>query len=259
MKRIVFLFLFFMGAAAAQPTAQGAPFKTLCELLQLPADLSPAELVLETQRLWVQSDKERWEYDQRYEPLKQQIWPLFDQMGLLQAIKPQKQHYDYALVHGSLLKSIERRISYLEELMKEGVRFDRLIFLTGARPLLDAEKAATGVNTEKEMVEWVYQRSHLPKDIPVLFIDAPMKMRAGMLRRPQTTDTIQLWLQQNPPKGSLLAVSSQPYAAYQDAVVAYFLPEGYELETVGPAVLGSPGVSIILDSIAKELFWRNSK
>lgn len=236
-----------------------APLDRLLEKVELPTDLTPAELVLETQRLWTQKDKERWNFDKRYEPLKDQLWPIFQEMGLVDDLKPAKKHYKHALVLGSLLKSAQSRVAYLEQLLEEGIEVDKIVFLTGARPLLDSEKSVTGLQTEAEMMQWVYHHSNLPKQIPVAFIDSPMKLRAGIWRRPQTTDTVKDWLKTNPEPGSALAISNQPYSRCQGAILRYFLPNEFELETVGPANKGSPEVSVILDAVAMELFWKNSK
>jgi len=232
------------------------PLQKLLEYFGISKDVPFSQVLFETQKLWLQKGKERWEFDARYESLKPQLWPLFEEMGLLKQIKPKKSRYDYALVHGALLSRVKERVDYLTSLYQEGIRFDSIVFLTGARPLEESEKKQLeGLRTEREMAEWVYERSHLPKEIPVLFIDAPMKSsKEGVLVRPQTADTVFYWLKTGPQPGSCLAISNQPYVAYQDAVIHHYLPDVFELETAGPAASGSPSVAILLDTIAKEIY-----
>lgn len=206
---------------------------------------------------WMQKGKERWEFDKRYEFMRPVAWPLFEEAGYILEAKPQNESYDYALVYGALLSTVERRIAYLADLWKKGIRFNQIVFLTGERPLIDSEKAICSLEMESQMVEWAYFQSDLPKDIPVVFINAPQKQREGKWVRPQTTDTIAAWLQTAPQPGSCLAVSNQPYVAYQMAVMQSLLPKEFELETVGPQVKGEPTVALILDTIAKTIVNSN--
>lgn len=238
---------------------QTRPFELLLEEFGISPNASTAEIVAETERLWVQKGRERWEFDQRFEPMKEKLWPIFDQMGLLQAVKPSKTHYEYALICGSLLSSMQKSAQYLADLWEEGVRFEKIVFLTGQRPLQNSEKEMTGAETESQVAEWAYLHSELPKNLPVSFIDAPMKHIDGNWVRPNRGDTIRSWLNTQPLPGTCLVISNQPYVAYQKAVIQHCLSDEFPVETVGPGVKGSPSVALILDTIARELFWRNSK
>ncbi|MES2272733.1 MAG: hypothetical protein V4487_00875 [Chlamydiota bacterium] len=254
---LTLLFQPILQIEAVDPNSRA--FQELLEFVEIPTGLSSVELVAITQQCWLQKGKERWEYDMRHENLKERLWPLFDQMGLLQEISPLKSQYDYAFVQGALLSRVEARVNYLTFLWNEGIRFDEIVFLTGARPLLDSEKERIpGAATERDMVEWVYHRSNLPKDVPVIFINASMKQREdGTRARPQTIDTVTCWLKMDPKEGSCLAISNQPYISHMDAVLRRLIPKSFEIESVGPAVIGSPSVAIILDTIARELYERN--
>ena len=213
--------------------------------------IPPDQAIPATQRLWLQKGKDRWEFDKRFEEAKPQLWPLFEKMGLLAEVAPQERHYEYAIIHGALLKTVQARIEFLKELLKQGVQFDRIVFLAGARPLQESEISITGLETEGEMVQWAYDRSQLPKEIPVEFVIAPMKG----IDRPQTADTVIKWLKSKPQPGSCFAVSNQPYVAYQNAVFKRLMPQSFSIETGGPAPKSVPSVSLLLDTIAKELFW----
>ncbi|HSX26123.1 MAG TPA: hypothetical protein VLE89_03860 [Chlamydiales bacterium] len=256
-KWILALSLFLQAAAFA------GPYEQLFELFGISPQAMPAEIVAETHRLWAQPSKERWEYDRRFEELRAQLWPLFDELHLLQAQKPQKMHYHYALVVGALLSRVEDRVHFLTDLYKEGIQFDQIVFLTGERPLLDAEQSLTGLKTEREMAEWVYARSDLPKEIPVLFIDAPMKKGSkttyylNRIARPGLNDTLFFWLKTNPTPGDALLISSQPYLNYHQAVAEHHLPDPFTVEPAGPAASPTASVALILDTLAKQLSWQN--
>lgn len=43
--------------------------------------------------------------------------------------------------------------------------------------------------------------------------------------------------------------------AYQQAVVRALLPFDFELETAGPTPASPPSVALLLDTLAKEIFW----
>lgn len=259
MRKLLFAFFLLSALLEARPlppppTAieENRPLQELLALFHIPPD----QAVIQTQKLWLQRGKERWEFDQRYEEMRPQVWPLFEEMGLLEEIDPTKTHYTYALVHGALLERVRDRINHLTKLWNKGIRFEKIVFLTGERSLLATEQVAEGLKTEREMVEWVYWHSDCPKEIPVLFVNAPAKKRSDgtIVGRPQTPDTLLSWLQTAPAPGSCLAISNQPYVLYQHAILSRLLPEEFEAETVGPSAQGNLPVALLLDTIAKQLY-----
>jgi len=221
-----------------------SPQEDLYRVFDLPETAS-----LETvQRLWIQQGKERWQFENKYEELREVVWPLFVEMGMVNEIKPARARYETVLVLGALLSTVESRVDYLIDC---GVAFDQLVFLTGERPLLDSEKKKLpGLLTESEMVKWVYEQSNLPKSIPALFIDVPMK---GEIR-PNTLDTIRAWLQTNPHPETCLAISSQPFVHYQEAVLNRWVP--FPVEVVGHALIGTRTVALMLDTLAREMTYK---
>jgi len=238
MKWLFFLFPFFLFATPQE------------ELLKI-FDIPSSEIVETTKQLWMQQGKERWQFEQRYEYLRPQVWPLFEEMGMLSEIKPAREHYDAVLVLGSLLSTFQARVQYLEG---QQIHFDKIVFLTGARPLLNSEKERLpGLETETEMVQWVYEHSDLPKEVPVLFIDTPMQGT----KRPTTVDTVIGWLQTSPSVGDYLAISNQPYVHYQNAVLNRIVP--FAVETVGPAPRGDPSVDLMLDTLAKQWLYESEE
>ncbi len=243
-KRFFFsLFAVFLSSLSAI----SPPLQDILDLFGIQAE--------QIQERWMQKGKERWEFDKRYEYMHDVAWPFFEKAGLISEAAPHADRYDYALIHGALLQTVEKRIAYLADQWKKGVRFDQLVFLTGERPLLDSETAICSVEMESEMVEWAYSQSELPKEIPVIFINTAGRKKDSVWIRPQTVNTIAAWLQTNPRPGSCLAVSNQPYVDYQHAVLQSLLPSGFAAETVGPAVQGEPSVALILDTISKQLLY----
>lgn len=243
--------LLWIGAVNCATPDSGRPFQELLDLF----GIVPTSCTADAAQLWMQKGKERWEYDNRYEEMRLQVWPLFQEMRLLAEISPSQTRYDYALVHGALLTRVQARVDFLVSLCKSGVVFRKFVFLAGARPLLAPEKAKTGKKTEGEMVRWVYEHSDLPKEIPAAFIEVPMKPKGA---RPDTADTIAAWFETTPAAGSCLAISNQPYVAYQDAVFKSLMRTGFSLETAGPAIDSAPSVALILDTIARELLFLNA-
>jgi hypothetical protein len=229
-----------------------APLRELLNRFEIPLE----QAVPETQKLWLQKGKERWEFDGRFEEMRDAVWPLFEEMELFSEVEPKSDGYDYALLLGALLPRVEQRLAFLSDLCKRGVQFREIVFLTGDRPLLDWERDATGCSNESEMARWAHSRSAVPKEIPAVFIDAS-KTPAG--RRPQTADTVLAWLKTGPREGSCLAISNQPYVAYQHAVLKSLLPREFSVDAAGPAAQKEPSVALLLDTIAKELFWLDPK
>lgn len=197
---------------------------------------------------WIQQGKERWVFEQRYEDLREAVWPMFQELGMVDEIKPAQDHYDTAVLLGALYSTFQRRLDYL---VKTGVTFDRIVLLSGERPLLDSEKATLpGLETEADMVRFVYEHSPIAKHIPVEFIAVPMKGE----RRPNTLDTLNAWLKKNPNPKRCLVISTQPYVHYQGAIFERFFP--FPVEMAGPAIAGSPTVALMLDTLGREIFYR---
>ena len=233
---LVFLVPFFLLASARED---------LYGLFDIPITSSQEEILQTIQRLWMQQGKERWQFENKFEELRPAVWPLLQEMGMIDEIKPTKTHYETVIVLGALLSRVEDRVDYL---ISCGISFDQLVFLSGERPLLDSEKEKLpGLLTESEMVRWVYEHSDLPKDHSVLFIEVPMKGE----RRPNTLDTINAWLKTNPHPATCLANSNQPYVHYQGAVLDRLL--SFSAETVGNPVKGKPTVALMLDTLATQM------
>ena len=81
----------------------------------------------------------------------------------------------------------------------------------------------------------------------------------GKLRRAQTKDTIEAWLDKSPISGKCLAISNNPYIPYQHQTMLKTLGERncdrqLQVETVGAAAATDISVAVHLDNIARWLY-----
>ncbi len=277
-----------------QPTNQQYLFKdgknnrALNEILRLTNvehDGTLPSIVAATQKSWLRrSGTERWEMDNRYEQISDKITPLFNKLGILEEVKPSKNKYTYAIVHGATVYPVRHRLAYALKLWEEGVKFDTLVFFVGARPLdknrepesalfrkddkflsikKDWIKPSIHPKTEAEMAHMVFNQAQLPDGfkevVKVVFVDTPMQKRSdGSLRNPNTGDNVNYWIKMNnPERGSILAISNQPYVYYQDVVLNTLLSQPFTVETVGPKVTSKLHVGVVLDNLARWLYQEN--
>lgn len=231
------------------------------------------DIVHKTQTAWLRKPGiERWEMEKLITEHDTELKKLFDEIGLYQEIKPTDQHYSYLLILGGLFSRMQKRFDYAIQLYQAGIRFNKIVLLAGARPAVSDQGenltnflAFSGQTvldkvpqTETEMLKFIYDHSHMPeamKKIPVQIIDVPMLATdSGTLRRPSTSDTITWWLNTNPTPGSCLAISNQPYVAYQQSVLQTILPADFNIQTVGPVCTQNEEISVLLDTLARILF-----
>jgi hypothetical protein len=254
----------------------------LLEVTGIKHDGTLTSIVAETQKAWLRRPgTERWNMEDNFEALKPQIMPLLKELGFLDEALPPKYHYKYALILGSTVSGMRKRISYLLELYKRGMRFANLVFLVGARPLDPIKESpdilykrdnqylpfrpgwkqpVTPAQTETEVAHMIFDQAELPayfKDsVKIHFVDTPMqKNDNGTLRRPNTGDTVNHWLKQGIEPGTVLAISNQPYVRYQEAVLKTYLPSSFTVETAGrPKASGKFRVGVVLDTLARWLY-----
>lgn len=218
--------------------------------------------------------QERWELaDVNLPPDKEAlVQEDLRQLGFVQALKPVRKQYDYGVIPGAISPGMLQRIHYLVKLWHAGARFNRLVFLTGQRPLVPSvdrfqslmEPLLQGTGVvhfsgdaapmhETEAARLLYQYVDLPqsiRELPVDFIDTARTWQHQHWLRPNTRDTVKSWLQGCPAAGSVLMVSTQPHATYQHAVVRDELPDEFYLETVAPGVAEGQSLAVILDAVA---------
>jgi hypothetical protein len=222
-----------------------------------------AEIVSETQKRWLRKPGlERWEVAELPSHEKELILRLAKQHGLFDAWRPLLTLYDKAFILGATTSRMELRLDFLKQLWNEGVRFKEVVWLTGDRPL---DKRVDGLmdrcSTESEAARLIWQEAHLPdkmRALPVVFVAVPMKKEGKTLKRPNTQDTIDAWLESNPRPCRALFVSNQPLSGYSYAVVKTTLPDNFLFDLVGPpAPLTSENAAILLDSLARWIYQEN--
>ncbi len=249
------------------------PIPALAELLEK-FDLHPQsrqELVAQTQKAWFRTaGKERWEAENPYESRKQELMPLFKKMGLVNAIQPQLQKYDYLLISGALHSCAKSRIAHAVRLWNNGVRFGKIVLLGCERKLDPKREPASLFNsspipeTEYEMMKYVYEHTDMPatmRSIKTTFMNTPnIKTAAGKEVRATTGDTIIDWLnKQNPTPGSCLIISNQPFVRYQESVTEAYLSTMFTVDAAGQELAQNARVSDILDSLARWIFTEHMK
>lgn len=253
----------------------------LLELTGIQHDGSLASAVEQTQQQWLRATgKERWQINELFPEKRQEALLLLDELGCIAAVQPTHNHYDYAIILGASVPAIRIRLSYLAQLWQDGVHFENLIFLGGARPL-DPQRESASVlldtknktlpakngwqyngilpTTEITMMQFIYDQADLPKEFmacPVKFISTPLQKTnyAANPRNPNTADIITTWLAQDPMNGTCLFISNNPYIGYQDAVVRTTMPQDFIIETVGNAATDETKLSVFLDNCARWLY-----
>lgn len=241
------------------------PTPELQELLSLVGLNVPENwhnLVETTQSHWLrQRGVERWQMPEMFTEKRTALLPIFRKLGLIDAVHAKLGFYEYAVVHGATLQGVTSRVNWLVSEWRRGIRFHSIVILSGER-LLDekhempyifadfhyCEKIPTN---ETQMIQWLLPRIDMPNEmrrLPVLLVNA---MASGT--RARTGDTVMRWMNENPPRGAILAVSSQPYISYQDMSMRNRLAPGFSLETIGPAA-GQVSNAVYLDNLARLLF-----
>lgn len=262
------------------------PLKKILKLTGIVHNGTIEDIVQQTQKAWLRkSGTERWQIEDKYEELREELLPLFNKLETLETIYPQNSIYDYCIVFGSLVDNIRNRLAYALELWNQGIRFKKLIFLVGQRPLdpnLESEailydyhnsnlpirpewqKPYILPKTETDAAKMVFEQAYLPNDftktVSIEFIDATGKITLeDIFTRPTTADTISTWLATNPAPGTILAISHQPYVGYQYTVAILLIPKIFSLEVIGKKVTNEElKIAIMLDNLARWLYAEKS-
>lgn len=255
-----------------QGTVNPLIFKLLKWTGILYTDGTLASVVDETQKHWMRKPgSERWDVVDISSDYQKELYTICKELSLFSEIKPEHQEYEYAFVLGALFQRMKLRFEYLVHLWNQGVRFNSIVFLSGSRPINQAQgenqdelekwtniKIQNMPQTETELLQFIYDHIVMPEEmrkLPVYIIDVPMlKNTDGTVRRPTTPDTVEWWLKTDPKPGKVLAVSSQPYVWYQDSVLQTLLSSTFEVDTVGQACLDDPKIGVLLDTLARILY-----
>lgn len=246
------------------------PLPALSRLLQI-VGMDTTDADLAAINTWAQRNllrrQERWDKQtDHYESLRAELLPLFDACGITRAAYPDGARYEGALIHGSLLGTTRLRLNFLIDQWSKGIRFPRLYFLTGDRPLAPGietfDEAAPDIHTECEMIRELWKRADVPQDmrdaVEVHFIRVPMHTdpQTGKARRPTTDDTVFAWVETDPADGRYLAVSNAPYICRQDLVMQTLAPQ-YSYDAVGCGCNPHERIVILLDELARLIYQVN--
>ncbi|MCP4923358.1 MAG: hypothetical protein GY915_04905 [bacterium] len=215
----------------------------ILEITGISHDGTLKDILEKTQESWLRRG-ERWEtQNERFEPLKEELWPFLVGLGHVEDFFPKEKKYDAVLVLGATHDRMCLRFGHAMNLWKQGIRFDQITFFVGERDLrpeteteqvirkeaalipfrADWEIHTETINlkTETDSAKFIYAAADLPpgmREIPCIFVDTPRRHKS----RPNTADTFKEWLRMLPsdfPKeAKVLVISNQPYVPYQYAV-----------------------------------------
>ena len=272
---VVIMIIFFQNTFGMIPESPFAPLllkenkatELLAQLLEATkttCDKTLPSIVEATQEAWLRKPhQERWQMGDPNGMYKDDVLPLLDKLGITASIDPEAKEYDYAIILGATVTTIEDRLAQLKKYLDKDIRIKKLILLTGQRDLTDDEKkymanqGAPNVKTETDAMKFIAKAEPF-KHIECTLVDTPKQQTSnGSLRRPNTADTVANWIAQSPAPGSILAISSQPFVAYQDTSLRTYLPRNFSLETVGDIDPRERTTSLFLDTIARWLYQEN--
>lgn len=231
----------------------------LSSYLNIPPE---SNLIEETQKKWLRKlHQERWELQELSLEQRDFILSWASKQGLFAELRPIDPSYDVALILGATTGHMQMRLDFLKKLWEDGIRFKKIIWLTGERPLTpQIDKLLDRCSNESEAASLIWEETDLPeamRELPTLFVSVPMKTENNSPVRPNTKDTIITWLDQNPAPCKALFISTQPFCGYQFAVLKSALPETFLFDIAGPETDPSShpaAAAITLDSIARWLY-----
>lgn len=257
-KLLIFLFLPFV-LHAIQLKDDGyfkAEVFEFLEFMEVP-DL-PDHLILPyVKERWLQANKERWDMDFHSEEKLQQALPYLQRIGCIDTIYASESEYDYALVLGATGPVMQKRLDFLYQEYLRGVHFTQIILLTGDRTL-DPKRDGVYENltNETELFNHLFVNHPLCAVAAHTIVDSKQQtLEDGTKRRPTTKNTLIDWLKLQPKPGKCLAVSTQPFVGYQEAIANTSLPMSFTIEGIGPALSSPYPLAIYLDNFAKWLLY----
>ena len=170
----------------------------------------------------------------------------------------QEKHYRYALVMGTIRKTVLKRINYVATLCQQGYTFDTIVLLGGQRHLLEEEKLGlpASITTESELMEYLYNQHPDLNNKKMLLVDAPMIQKAdGTLTRPTTDSTLEQFSQMADEKGTCLVISNGHYTIRQTLVAARILsPLGFYSGGAGKKKKKESNIIMLMDEFARIVY-----
>ncbi|MCC2645707.1 MAG: hypothetical protein K0R94_1485 [Burkholderiales bacterium] len=191
---------------------------------------------------------------------KNYLLETLEKIRFIREIKPSLKHFKYVLFLGTVEEEVRNRLNFLEELWKEGVRFEQIFLLGSQRsldPLIENTKIASN---EMEMMKSIFNEHQVLwpeglKKVPLIPVNTNMKLgEYERLQKPDTSDTIYTWFLLELAPAPVLVISNQPCVHYHHAVVKNILPNEYYVETVGDKANKQMKISVALDCIARWIY-----
>ncbi|HEX2579142.1 MAG TPA: hypothetical protein VHK67_01905 [Rhabdochlamydiaceae bacterium] len=260
MKKLLFFSVLFLSRVCASFSSSfvNDDLKHLLQVMEVPHDGTLQSMIKETQKTWKRPvGKERWHIENNLSEIQTKaVMEYCSKNQFFTEIVPAKKEYDYAVILGSTVATMKKRIDFLEKVAKSGVQFKQVVLLSGARPLdSQVEIAPEGCQTEGDAIVFLWKACSLSKQIPWAQFHCPMTSVLGVLVRPTTADTYNLWLASKPKAGGCCMVSNQPFCLYQQLVAESLIPKEFTFETVGPAAdPDKVNPANLLDTIARCLY-----
>lgn len=218
--------------------------------------------------------QERWQVSplewMAQEPEK--IMKNLEMLGFVKEIVPQQKTVDAICILGATLPTMEKRITYVNQLIQAGIQANAIILLAGERYITagvdGAEEKLRDIAyqqkvvdfhqlTETHLIKYAYENSPLSRlKIPVHVIHTPKRD----LPRPTTQTTLEeliQWLKNHPEIKTIMFVSNQPYVNYQKAIVeTVFQHCGVVLpfEMVGSSASENAKVQSLIEGLGSYLY-----
>lgn len=254
--------------------SQGMSFS--CEKKQKQMLSAIIALVKDTQAKFTvrKGNQERWDV-QPLDWMEQDKATLATDLATLGFVRPVIPHMTYAdavCILGATLGRMTQRMTFVEELMEQGLHTHHIVLLAGERYVtvgvdgpeerlrqLARQKDLLDVNqlTEAHLAQFAYDASPLSKrSLTVHLINTPKRD----LPRPTTQTTILeliAWLKDHPEIKSMLFVSNQPHVHYQEAIIRSLLhQEKVQLafEVIGPGVEDSTNTKAMIEALGSYLW-----
>ncbi len=174
------------------------------------------------------------EWAQNGEDRREELMPIFAELGYINAVEPKSAFFDVAIVIGGTYPNFHGRMEYLTMLFNEGIQFKLVVVLTDNRPLTKAEKEVLkpGLTTEMEMIESViHTEFSFPCPIDIRPLDEYL-----------------------PKKTTAMIVSNQPFVPYHRAMLTPLFPSGSSIEVVGEEAPCNVPIILVLDAIGKTVY-----
>lgn len=219
-------------------------------------------------------NQERWEISVS-EWMKHNQKNLYNDLKILgfsDPIKPKINDVDAICILGATRKRMADRLEYTESLIKNGLKTNAIILLTGERYVTEnidgtAEELSNIARrfniqnwkklTETHLLEDLYGMSELQKrKLEKYTIDTP----AGDLPRPTTQSTlIELiaWLKNHKNIKNIIFISNQPYVKYQKAIITSVFKDykiDIEFDVIGSGVQNKENIQPIIEGLGSYIW-----